>query len=665
MSKKILAGIVLLKLGAAFTLIVGANPSTGLRQAQSGSSGQAFVFAQSDPSHSLRTGLSSHEQGIAYRMRGDYEAAIEAFSEEIRRNPKAAGSYYELALVYEDLGKSLQKAGQHSKSQDSYFKAYSAWRDYLKLKPDEMWAARARGHIDRLKSAINFEGPVFREARIDDLFPSIKNSYPFDPVGYVVVENRGAEEVRNVKVFLEAKKYMDFPAETKEVEVLDVGDSIRLDLHATFNDQIMEVTGNTQFQVSLKMSYHDGAKKVETGPKPYTITLYNRNAMTWAPSDKLASFVTYIEPTVKLFAGNVVQMYRDEDVSYIHERVLKAMRIFHALGSYGMTYVEDPKTPFKSSSENPHAIDYIQFPLDTITRKVGDCDDGVVLYDAMLESIGIPTALVDFPGHVYPMFDTGVPMSEAYRITTDTELVIPYKGTIWVPVETTLWRKSFTEAWRNAAYRFQRTSRSDVKVIEMAEAWKKYQPAPLLGSKLEIGLPPKAEIDRLLAEDFRRQHDEKVDYIVKNNPDLVKARDDDYQSHNRLGAIFGKSMLYDEAISEFKKALKAKGDYLEARMNLGYAYYLKRAYADAIDEFSRIDSEKVKPDERRARVHFNLGVVYYRNGERERAAREWEMASKLVSSYKARAESVMLGGSGEKAAEGETALPEMDVMWEE
>jgi tetratricopeptide (TPR) repeat protein len=608
--------------------------------------------------------LTPYEEGFVSWRKGDYDKAIVAFSDEMKRNPKAANVYFNLAMVYDEAGKSMEKAGQHSRAQDYYFNAYRVFRDYLKLGPDEMLAERARKHIEGLKATINFEGPAFKEAKIQDIFPSIKNSYPFDPVGYVVVENRSPEPIRNVKVFFETKKYMDFPAETKEVEVLEVGESARLPVYATFNDQIMEVTGDTQFQVSLKASYNDGTKKVETVPKPYTITLYNRSAMTWAPPDKLAAFVTHIEPTVKLFAGNVVQMYRDDDVTYINDRILKAMRIFQTLGAYGMTYVEDPKTPFRFVSENPEAIDYIQFPLDTITRKVGDCDDGVVLYDAMLESLGIPTALVDFPGHVYPMFDTGVPTTEAYKVTSDPELIIPYKGNVWVPVETTLWRKSFSEAWRNAAYRYYHTPKSDIKIIEMAEAWRKYRPAPLLGSKLEISLPPKGEIDRLLAEDLRRQHDEKVEYIVKNNPSLVNAREGDYESHNKLGTIYARSMLYDEAIERFQKALKANPNYMEARINLGYTYYLKRAYADSISEFSQIESEKVKPDSRRARIHYNLGVAYFRQGDRERATKEWSMASKLDESYKAKSESVVLDTSGTRAAEGESALPEMDVVWE-
>ena len=634
MSKTVLTGLILMMLGVSYPLV-----------------------AQSS--------LTPYEQGIVFWKKGDIDKAIKAFSDEVVRNPNALPAYYNLALVYEDVGQVLEKAGRHAESQDGYFNAYRTWRDYLELEPNELWAERANNHIHRLKRVINFEGPIFKEAKIEDIFPSIKNSYPFDPLGYVVVENRGAEAVRNLKVFLEAKKYMDFPTETEEIEILEIGDSARLELHATLNDQIMEVTGNTQFQMSLKASYHDGTKRVETQPKSYTLTLYNRNAMTWAPSDKLASFVTFIDPTVKLFAGNIIQMYRDEEVSFINERILKAMRLFQTLGAYGMTYVEDPQAPFRFTSENPEAIDYVQFPLDTIHRRIGDCDDGVVLYSAMLESVGIPTALVDFPGHVYPMFDTGVPVEKAHKITGDLDLIIPYKGTVWIPVETTLWRKTFTDVWRNAAFRFYNTPPSEKKIIEMSQAWKKYQPAPISGRGLDLEVPSKSEIDGLLAEDFVRQHEEKVDFIVKNNPRLVNATDDDYKSHNRLGAIYGRSMLYDESISEFKKALKANPDYLEARINLGYVYYLRRDYDEAIEEFSRIDSEKVRPAGRRARIHFNLGMAYYRQGDRDRAEEEWETATRLDSSYKARSESVVLKVGGEKASEGESALPEMDILWEE
>jgi hypothetical protein len=48
----------------------------------------------------------------------------------------------------------------------------------------------------------------------------------------------------------------------------------------------------------------------------------------------------------------------------------------------------------------------------------------------------------------------------------------------------------------------------------------------------------------------------------------------------------------------------------------------------------------------------------------DRAAKEWEVASKLDPSYKAKSESATLREAGEKAAEGESALPEMDVVWE-
>ena len=57
------------------------------------------------------------------------------------------------------------------------------------------------------------------------------------------------------------------------------------------------------------------------------VLLHNRNAMTWDIQDKLASFVTAKDPAVRIFGRGVIQMYKDEEVGYIPDRVQKAMRV--------------------------------------------------------------------------------------------------------------------------------------------------------------------------------------------------------------------------------------------------------------------------------------------------------------------------------------------------
>ena len=85
----------------------------------------------------------------------------------------------------------------------------------------------------------------------------------------------------------------------------------------------------------------------------------------------------------------------------------KVFLIWNYLRSLNLTYVSDPNSGYANVSEGG-VIDYIQFATQTLTRKSGDCDDLVTLISNSLESIGISTAYIDVPGHVFLAFDTKV-----------------------------------------------------------------------------------------------------------------------------------------------------------------------------------------------------------------------------------------------------------------
>ena len=77
-----------------------------------------------------------------------------------------------------------------------------------------------------------------------------------------------------------------------------------------------------------------------------------------------------------------------------------------------MQYVSDPR----SSTE------YVQFPTQTIEVAGGDCDDLSVAFSALLESIGIQTAFVDYKSeekisHVNLLINTKLKPEEAELIT--------------------------------------------------------------------------------------------------------------------------------------------------------------------------------------------------------------------------------------------------------
>lgn len=138
-----------------------------------------------------------------------------------------------------------------------------------------------------------------------------------------------------------------------------------------------------------------------------------------------------------------------------------------------MLYISDPRA----------SAEYVQYPKETIELKGGDCDDLSVCYSALLESVGIETALVDFKSeedlrHVNIMFNTKLSPGQANLITENDMKYFVRKeengnDEVWIPVETTA-LTGFNNAWNIAAEKFQKEVfnklgllKGDVEIIDV------------------------------------------------------------------------------------------------------------------------------------------------------------------------------------------------------
>ena len=94
--------------------------------------------------------------------------------------------------------------------------------------------------------------------------------------------------------------------------------------------------------------------------------------------------------------------------------------------------------------------------------KSGDCDDLVVLYSSLLESVGIKTSFVEVRdpekelAHVYLIFHSGLTIDQAHLISSNEKKYIIREidaniKNIWIPIETTLINRGFEEAWDTGA----------------------------------------------------------------------------------------------------------------------------------------------------------------------------------------------------------------------
>lgn len=142
----------------------------------------------------------------------------------------------------------------------------------------------------------------------------------------------------------------------------------------------------------------------------------------------------------------------------------KAKIIYNSFSKH-LTYTADPRA----------SAEYVQFPRETIELKGGDCDDLSVCYSALLESIGIETALIDYKSdnsvrHVSVMFNTRLSPQSAYLITeNDTKYFIRKNETgideLWIPVETTE-LSNFENSWSIGAEKFHNEALNNLGLIK-------------------------------------------------------------------------------------------------------------------------------------------------------------------------------------------------------
>jgi tetratricopeptide (TPR) repeat protein len=102
---------------------------------------------------------------------------------------------------------------------------------------------------------------------------------------------------------------------------------------------------------------------------------------------------------------------------------------------------------------------------------------------------------------------------------------------------------------------------------------------------------------------------------------------DNWMAHHGVGEALSEVYRYDEAIAEFREALKIRPSYALARVSLGRALEHRDARGD-IDEAIEQYQRAIRSDPTLADAHYNLGVLLAGRGSDGAAIAEFRMAVK-------------------------------------
>ena len=421
-----------------------------------------------------------------------------------------------------------------------------------------------------------------KELSFDDIYPVFRTYYATHPLGKVVLSNGLNKPISDIKVTFQIKEFMTDPTDCQAVSQLAPGQSSSVNLYALFLPAILDTSENSESQASINVDY-----TVDGQPRHMSVvqavSILKRNATSWVDNRRAAAFVTTSDPAVLFFSKNVNGMVKGKVSGDINANLLLAMALFEALQLYGLSYSADP-IPTQTSSNQ--VADYIQFPRQTLDYKGGKCSDFSVLYNALLESVGIETAFITIPGHIFVAFCTGVSPDEARRTFSHTDDLIVREDKSWIPVEVTE-RAGFLQAWQGGAKEWRENlSKQQAAFYQLHDAWKTYEPVGISGTEVTLNLPASDKVMARYLDDVGRFVDGEISSKVAALESQIQSSPDSRKPTNALGVLYARYGQFDRAQQEFEKIL-SKDEYVPALLNWGNILYLRDEKEKALDYYNR------------------------------------------------------------------------------
>jgi len=362
--------------------------------------------------------------------------------------------------------------------------------------------------------------------------------------------------------------------------------------------------------------------------------IYGKHDLIWDNPGKAAAFITDDDTLVQAFVvkarANKFKFADSIQTQWFsrYENVIAAMNIFNAVQSYGVDYHRDPVTPADTSRKSRYRRDTVKYPADLLSipekaERGGDCDDLSVLYASLLQNDGIETALVSGPGHVFMMFDSGIPKSALRTLPLAPDRFDTLRGrpTLWIPIESTMLPDSsqdgivwnFGTAWDYAADRLARAAHDSV--------WKKYvvpiyqgqyPPAPpaVLKSSGQIKIP---DVTPAWTKSLAALAKMKKDYLQmkKDSLSLTLSLKEEARIRNEYGILLAQNKNLRAADSMFSKILlefKKDSSYCaQAFNNLGNVEFIRGNFARARSLYEKALKYTI---DGHANIYLNLGLLY-------------------------------------------------------
>lgn len=466
---------------------------------------------------------------------------------------------------------------------------------------------------DHFGLSLNFQFNPSRikieRAEAAPVYASLYKSYARDPVGSVVLRNLSSTLLpAQVSLFL--PRFMDAP--TEQNVVLMPGQAQEVALPAVFSGKILS-TDSRPVQLEAVVTYEHG-RRSRTIKRAVKTDLYSPGQIHWGRGvGQAAAFVDPRDAVVDAVARRAVQSAVPANEDALGCRNLRhAAALFDALQVLGITYVPDPLNPFSAISENPRAVDSVRYPRETLAAGSGDCDDLSVLYAALLANVGVVSMLVDAPGHIFLLVDTGLHETHRLALGLDQDLYVIKNDGVWIPFEATAIQKGFSEAWRTGAETYRSlAARGQAVVVDLAEAQQTYIPAEPPSVAVAPKLPDPALLAARTREDAARLGAWRKEFLQARYGKLDGDQQRSVAAMHELARVYFLGGDLDRSDGQLQGILQKEPQSASAQNNVGVLRVASGRFPEAIAQFE--SALRLAPDD--AGICLNLGFLHYLQGD--------------------------------------------------
>jgi len=507
------------------------------------------------------------------------------------KNLQTLAFAWQVKLSWEALDESYSSSYRiYKKSGEVYIKiAESSEPEFIvgSLEPESDYtfyvSAISSDNIESKKVAITASTLVASSAPLEieilemqNVFSNTYKIYEQDGIGRIKLTNNTGGTMENIKVAFTLKNFMDFPSGI-QIDRLEPRESKEIIIKAVFNNNILKVTEDTPVQTELNASYFDNGIEQHFS-KNHSINVYEKHRLSWDDPARFASFITPKDPLLINYVRSVATQFKDAKI-----QAQWAAAVFNSFGVLGLTYIQDPNNPYQITSGKTDFVDYIQYPRETLERKSGDCDDLVALYSASLESLGVETLVLEVPGHMLMMFNTGIP-ADADAYTMDDMYVI-HDDMLWIPVETTVVGSSFLKAWEMGSQNYYKWAGRGLNILNIKTSWRTYKPASLPHSSWKPASVTKDNIESRYPGEYLSVLKIGTQTKTRSFKQAIKNYPDDLDAHLQIGIILGKAGDHKESMKYFDKIIKAEPRNAAALNNRGNLLFIGEDFEGAVQAY--------------------------------------------------------------------------------